>query len=257
MKKILITAVVIFSCMAVMNAQKNELFLKKEFVFKGDTLKYRVLFPENYDRTRQYPLVLFLHGSGERGSDNEKQLTHGAALFADEENRKDYPSIVIFPQCPQESFWVERERLQDQSILFPEKPKITKPLFLVKKLMDSYVKKESVDIKRIYVMGLSMGGMGTFDLICRYPKYFAAAIPICGGVNTERLKKVKKMPIRIFHGGADPVVSREFSRNAHIELKAQGSVKVEYIEFPGIGHDSWTKAFQYPDFLSWLYYQSR
>ena len=116
MKKILITAVVIFSCMAVMNAQKNELFLKKEFVFKGDTLKYRVLFPENYDRTRQYPLVLFLHGSGERGRDNEKQLTHGAALFADEENRKDYPSIVIFPQCPQEDFWVEREKIDFENI---------------------------------------------------------------------------------------------------------------------------------------------
>ena len=115
----------------------NSLFEKREFVFKGDTLRYRVLFPENYDKNRDYPLVLFLHGSGERGSDNEKQLTHGAALFVDEENRKDYPSIVIFPQCPQESFWVERERLQDQSILFPEKPKITKPLFLVKKLMDS------------------------------------------------------------------------------------------------------------------------
>ena len=257
MKKILITAVVIFSCMAVMNAQKNELFLKKEFVFKGDTLKYRVLFPENYDRTRQYPLVLFLHGSGERGSDNEKQLTHGAALFADEENRKDYPSIVIFPQCPQEDFWVEREKIDFENIEFPKKPKITKSLYLVKKLLDSYKKTEAVDDHKIYVMGLSMGGMGTFDLICRYPKYFAAAIPICGGVNTERLKKVKKMPIRIFHGGADPVVSREFSRNAHIELKVQGSVKVEYIEFPGIGHDSWTKAFQYPDFLSWLYYQSR
>ena len=106
-------------------------------------------------------------------------------------------------------------------------------------------------------MGLSMGGMGTFDMICRYPKYYAAAIPICGGVHTDRLKKVRKMPIRIFHGGADPVVSREFSRNAHIELKARGSQKVEYIEFPGVGHDSWTNAFNYPDFLSWMYYQER
>ena len=95
MKKILITAVVIFSCMAVMNAQKNELFLKKEFVFKGDTLKYRVLFPENYDRTRQYPLVVFLHGSGERGNDNEKQLVHGASLFTDSENRTYIPPLLF------------------------------------------------------------------------------------------------------------------------------------------------------------------
>ena len=235
----------------------NSLYDKREFVFKGDTLRYRVLFPENYDENRTYPLVLFLHGAGERGSDNEKQLKHGGSLFTGEEIRKDFPSIVIFPQCPEESYWVEMERLDDQNFLFPEKSKISKPLFLVKKLMDSYVKKESVDKKRIYVMGLSMGGMGTFDIICRYPKYFAAAIPICGGVNTDRLKKVKHMPIRIFHGGADPVVSREYSRNAHIELKAEGSERVEYIEFPGVGHDSWTKAFAYPDFLGWMYYQSR
>lgn len=235
----------------------NSLYEKREFVFKGDTLRYRVLFPENYDKSRSYPLVLFLHGAGERGNDNEKQLIHGSSMFTEENNRKNYPSIVIFPQCPEGGFWVEMERNNPQGFWFPKNSKISKPLFLVKKLLDNYRKNESVDKKRIYVMGLSMGGMGTFDIICRYPKYFAAAIPICGGVNTERLKKVKKMPIRIFHGGADPVVSREYSRNAHIELKAEGSVNVEYIEFPGVGHDSWTNAFAYPDFLGWMYYQSR
>lgn len=246
-----------FIVVSAMTFADNSLYEKREFVFKGDTLKYRVLFPENYDKNRSYPLVLFLHGAGERGNDNEKQLTHGASLFTNEDNRKDFPSIVIFPQCPRNEFWIEREKTGSWNIDFPAKPKITKPLFLVKKLLDSYRKHESVDKKRIYIMGLSMGGMGTFDMICRYPKYFAAAIPICGGVNTARLKKVRKMPIRIFHGGADRVVSREFSRNAYIELKAQGSQKVEYIEFPGVGHDSWTKAFAYPDYLGWLYYQSR
>lgn len=235
----------------------DELYEKREFVFKGDTLRYRVLFPENYDKNRSYPMVLFLHGSGERGCDNEKQLLHGSEQFIEENNRKDFPSIVIFPQCPEDEYWVEMNRLGNGDFEFPEKPKITKPLFLVKKLLDSYVKTESVDKKRIYVLGISMGGMGTYDLIIRYPKYFAAAVPICGGVNTDRLKKVKKMPIRIFHGGNDLLVSREYSRNAHIELKAEGSQKVEYIEFPGVGHDSWTKAFAYPDFLGWMYYQSR
>lgn len=234
----------------------NSMYEKREFVFKGDTLRYRVLFPENYDKSRKYPVVLFLHGSGERGCDNEAQLTHGASLFTDEETRKDYPSIVIFPQCPQDEFWAEM-KMSEQGIEFPEKPKITKSLFLVKKLLDSYKKNEAVDKKRIYVMGISMGGMGTFDLISRYPKYFAAAIPICGGIYPDRLKKLKKMPIRIFHGGADPLVSREFSRNAYIELKARGSQRAEYVEFPGVGHDSWTPAFAYPDFLSWMYYQSR
>lgn len=257
MKKLVISTVLFIIGMPGIYAQQNDLFQKKEFIYKGDTLKYRVLFPENYDTNRDYPLVVFLHGSGERGSDNEMQLTHGASLFTGEQNRKDFPSIVIFPQCPQEDSWVEREKIDFEKIEFPKKPTMTKSLFLVKKLLDSYKKTEAVDKHKIYVMGLSMGGMGTFDLICRYPKYFAAAIPICGGVNTTRLKKVKNMPIRIFHGGADEVVSREFSRNAYIELKAQGSVRAEYIEFPGVGHDSWTKAFAYPDYLGWMYYQSR
>lgn len=256
MKKLLIVILLFLTYMTGSYAQ-NELFQRKIFIYKGDTLRYRVLFPENYDKSRYYPLVLFLHGSGERGNDNEKQLTHGAFLFTDEETRRDYPSIVIFPQCPQEDSWILRDKIDSQNIEFPEKSKITKPLLLVKKLLDAYQKKEAVDKRKIYVMGLSMGGMGTFDLICRYPRYFAAAISICGGVNPNRLKKVRNMPIRIFHGGADPVVSREFSRNAYYELKAQGSVKVEYIEFPGVGHDSWTKAFAYPDFLSWMYYQTR
>ncbi|MHB9055334.1 MAG: carboxylesterase family protein [Paludibacteraceae bacterium] len=256
MKKLLIVTLLFLTGMVGSYAQ-NELFQRKILIYKGDTLKYRVLFPENYDKNRDYPLVLFLHGSGERGNDNEKQLTHGASMFTDEEIRRDYPSIVIFPQCPQEDFWISRDKIDFQNIEFPEKSKISKSLLLVKKLLDTYQKTEAVDKRKVYVMGLSMGGMGTFDLICRYPRYFAAAISICGGVNPNRLKKVRNMPIRIFHGGADPVVSREFSRNAYYELKAQGSVKVEYIEFPGVGHDSWTKAFAYPDFLSWMYYQTR
>jgi len=255
MKKLVLVLLVALMSSALF--AQHELFLKKEFIFKGDTLRYRVLYPENYNPAQKYPLVLFLHGMGERGSDNELQLTHGAALFENEKNRLDFPSIVLFPQCPLSDSWVKIPERQGSYIDFQEKPPITKSLMLVKKLLDSYVKSEGVDKKRIYVTGLSMGGMGTFDLICRYPKYFAAAMPICGGVNVDRLKKVKKMPIRIFHGAADPVVSREHSRNAFIELKAEGSSRVEYVEFPGVGHNSWTNAFEYHDFLSWMYYQSR
>lgn len=255
MKKIIV--VLMFLSVNIPFFAQNDLFQKKEFVYNGDTLKYRVLFPNNYDKTQKYPLVVFLHGSGERGNDNEKQLTHGSVLFTDEKNRLDFPSIVIYPQCPKNDSWINIPPREGSTIDFPEKAPITKSLLLVKKLLDSYAKNEAVDKKRIYVAGLSMGGMGTFDLICRYPKYFAAAIPICGGVNTQRLKKVTKMPIRIFHGGADTTVSREHSRNAFIELKANGSTRAEYVEFPGVGHNSWKNAFEMPDFLSWMYYQSR
>ena len=98
----------------------NSLYEKREFVFKGDTLRYRVLFPENYDKSRSYPLVLFLHGAGERGNDNEKQLIHGSSMFTEENNRKNYPSIVIFPQCPEGGFWVEMERNNPQGFWFPK-----------------------------------------------------------------------------------------------------------------------------------------
>jgi len=104
---------------------------------------------------------------------------------------------------------------------------------MVIRLIKELKKNEAVDKKRIYVSGLSMGGMGTYDLICRYPKTFAAAIPICGGVSLDRLKKVKRMPIRIYHGSADDVVSPEHSRNAYTELKANGSQTVELIIFRG------------------------
>lgn len=238
-------------------AFSQDSFEKREFIHKGDTLKYQISYPDNFDKTKKYPIVLFLHGAGERGNDNTLQMTHGSFLFTDSTNRADFPSIVIFPQCPKNRYWIDVVRTADNGFVFREKPKITKELFLVKKLIDAEVKSGAVDKKKMYVMGLSMGGMATYDLICRYPKTFAAAIPICGAVNTKRLKKVKNMPIRIFHGNVDNIVPVSNSRDAYIELKANGSINVEYIEFPGVGHDSWTKAFAYPDFIQWLYSQSK
>ncbi len=232
---------------------QNELFLKKTFVYKSDTLLYRVLFPEKYDATKTYPLVIFLHGAGERGNDNTKQLVHGASLFTNPENRTKFPAIVIFPQCPADKRWVNYDKKSKDEILFPDPRKNSEPLELVYRLIKYYRKNESVDKNRIYLVGLSMGGIGTYDLICRYPKLFAAAIPICGAVDVKRLNKVRNMPIRIYHGSNDDVISPEFSRNAYIELKADGSQKAEYIEIPGANHNSWDPAFEKPDFLTWLF----
>jgi predicted peptidase len=258
MKKWLSIGIFLFSYCFTTFAQK-ELFLKKEFIYKGDTLRYRILLPENSEQQKMSPkpLVVFLHGSGERGNDNEKQLVHGADLFADSINRTNYPAYVIFPQCPENDSWVTLNEKPDDTFDLINTPLPTKSLKLVKKLIESYQKTGWIDNKRIYVAGLSLGGMGTFDLICRYPNTFAAAISICGGVNTKRLKKVANMHIRIYNGGSDNVVSPDYSRNAYNELKANGSNKVEHIEFPGVGHDSWTAAFAEPDFLKWLFSQKK
>lgn len=234
-----------------MSAQ-TEQYLKKELIYKKDTLPYRILFPENYVKSKSYPLVLFLHGSGERGNDNEAQLIHGSTLFTDPVNRLKYPAIVVFPQCPKNSYWAPISSRED-GFSYVNSKKPTEPMQMVIRLIKYLQKTESINSKRMYVSGLSMGGMGTYDLVCRKPKMFAAAVPICGGVSLERLKKIKNLPIRIYHGDADQIVSPEHSRNAYIELKSNGSQNAELIIFPGIGHNSWDSAFKQSDFLSWIF----
>ena len=252
MKKCFTLFIISFFISVSIQAQ-DSLFLRKEFIFKGDTLRYRVLFPDNYSKNKKYPLVIFFHGSGECGNDNEKQLKHGASLFEDQKNRTNFPAIVIFPQCPATDSWVNFKVTGPNTFVFIDNKKPTKALEMTKILIDFYQKTEAVDKKRIYVSGLSLGGMATYDLICRYPKTFAAAIPMCGAVEVVRLEKVRKMPIRIYHGANDDAVSVEYARNAYNELKANGSKTMEYIEFPGVGHNCWYNAFSQPDFLIWMF----
>lgn len=252
MKKFALLLILAMSSTLLLTAQ-NELFLKKEFISKTDTLRYRILFPENYDKSKEYPLVLFLHGSGERGSDNEKQLVHGSYLFTDPANRTNFPAIVVFPQCPTNDFWAPIKDRTTGKFSYENTKQPTKAMQLVINLTKSIIKNEAVDSKRVYVAGLSMGGMGTFDLICREPKLFAAAVPICGGVNNERLKKVRNMPIRIYHGAIDNVVPLEHSQSAYDTLKSFGSKQCEIKVFPNTGHNSWDQAFKEPDFLSWIF----
>jgi len=232
---------------------QHELFEKRQFIFESDTLPYRILYPENYDKAKKYPVVLFLHGSGERGNDNEKQLKHGRYLFTNAENRQKYPAIVIFPQCPTGQYWAPVSKEEGKEFTYVNSKTPTEPMRLLIRLLSDLKKKEAVDRKRIYVTGLSMGGMGTFDLICRQPKTFAAAVPICGGVSLERLRKIKKMPVRIIHGDADTIVPALHSRNAYIELKAMGAQKAQIVLFKGVGHNSWDHAFKMNDFLEWMF----
>ena len=131
------------------------------------------------------------------------------------------------------------------------------PIFqTVKDLLDTYLAMPQVDKSRIYIIGLSMGGMGTFDMAVRFTEIFAAAVPNCGTVNVARLKAAKSVKFRIFHGDADNVVTPEGSRAAYRTLKKEGA-DVEYIEFPGCNHGSWNPAFNYPDFMSWLFSQKK
>ena len=255
MKKLLLAFCLLLAAAPVFSQSEYE---KKEFKdSKGTILKYRVLYPENYDQGKKYPIILFLHGAGERGDDNEKQLVHGSRIFTNPVNREKYPAIVLIPQCPKEYYWHIDQRPDNFSRgSYDADPVVSTPLSAAKELLDSYIANEKVDKNRIYIMGLSMGGMGTFDLVSRYPDLFAAAIPICGGVNPSRLAAAKDVKFRIFHGDADPTVPVTNSRDAYKALKKAGA-KVELIEFAGCGHNSWDPAFNYPDFLEWLFKQKK
>lgn len=233
-------------------------FLKKQFTAKnGQVLNYRVLFPLDYDPAKRYPLLLFLHGAGERGIDNEAQLKHGGDMLASYENQKAYPAIILVPQCPPDpDWWLTSVRSADGDRNFPANAPISPSLAAVKQLLDSYIAKGIVDTKRIYVTGLSMGGMGTFDLVCRYPNLFAAAAPICGGANLSRLANFKgKTAFSVYHGAVDGVVDVQFSRDA-VETLRKAGVEVRYKEYPGVNHNSWDNAFAEPDFLGWFFSHS-
>lgn len=242
----------------VLPALAQETYQKELFVSScGDSLPYRLLRPMEEKSGKKYPLVLFLHGAGERGNDNEKQLTHGGAMFLNPVNREKYPAFVVMPQCPEDKYWAFSSR--PTSFLPVEMPMNQEiaPIFsTLKELLDLYLAMPQVDKNRVYIVGLSMGGMGVYDMAVRFPELFAAAIPICGAVNPTRLAAAKSVKFRVFHGDADNVVPVEGSREAYKALKAAGA-KVEYIEFPGITHGSWTPAFNHPDFMKWLFKQKK
>lgn len=245
------------------SGQDNAAWTKQLFIKGSDTLRYRLMYPANYDAKKQYPLLLFMHGAGDRGNNNELQLVHGAKLFADSANRARFPAIVVFPQCPLNDFWANIKIVQPRKDTIPnqfEYASAGEPrpsLHLVSQLMDSLAKLKTVNNKRIYIGGLSMGGMGTFEMLWRKPGFFAAAFPICGG-GAESTAAVygKGFPIWIFHGAKDPVVDVNDSRKMVAALKAAGA-NVRYSEYPATGHDSWTNTFAEPELLPWLFGQQK
>ena len=225
-------------------------------VYNGgaDTLLYRYLEPAAVKKGKTYPLVLFLHGAGERGNDNLRQLIHCSRLFTNPVNRGTYPCYVLAPQCPADGYWAYESRPGFTTGDMPEDFPETALMQAVMQLVDDFAASHPVDTRRLYIMGLSMGGMATWDALVRHPDKFAAAVPICGAVNIDRLSGDIKSAVRICHGDADNVVPLEYSRQAFRKLRSCG-VNVQYREYPGVGHDSWNRAISEPDFLPWLFSQ--
>ena len=255
---LLILAVIIYSSSY---AQENALFLKYLFIQKGDTLPYRILVPDNYDPEIKYPLIIFLHGSGERGNDNEKQLSHGAELFLRDSIRKKYPAIVVFPQCSENSYWSNVSIVKDEvsgirtfDFLTNSKPTVAMNLLI--NLMDDLRRKYSIQNKKIYVSGLSMGGMGAFEIVRRKPNLFAAAMPICGGANPATAKDLLKTNWWIFHGEKDDVVNPQYSKDMATAILNEGGMAKLSI-YPNANHNSWDSAFAENNFMLWMFSNSK
>jgi len=221
----------------------------------GRSLPYRLMKPAGYnaEKAKSYPLVLFLHGAGERGDDNQAQLKHMVRMFAAADARAKYPCFVLAPQCPANQKWSEADWFAADHRQ-AEKP--SAPMALAVKLIAELEKKYRIDPARRYVMGLSMGGYGAWDAVARYPGMFAAAVPVCGGGDETQAAAIAKLPIWVFHGSADGAVKVTRSRDMVAALrKAGGSPK--YTEYPGVGHDSWINASKEPGLLPWLFAQKR
>lgn len=261
MKKSFVLYTMILLSVVVAKAQDvSRVFQKKTFVEESDTLQYRILFPRNFDENKHYPLVLFLHGAGERGSDNERQLIHGASLFASENTREKYPAIVVFPQCPTDDYWanIEADRnVHPYKFTFFDDAPATKSLSLVMKMMDDMASRSFVDRNRIYVGGLSMGGMGTFEILARKPEFFAAGFAICGGVHPNMARKfATSTPVWIFHGAKDDVVQPIYSLKVVETILAEGG-HPNYTLYANDNHNSWDSAFAEPKLLNWLFSNTR
>lgn len=217
-------------------------------------LRYRLLAPAATRPGDRHPLVLFLHGAGERGTDNLAQLKYLPAWLAEPAARERFPCHVLAPQCRPEKKWADADWSATESTA--QSPAPTPDMLGAIAALEDTLRREAVDPDRVFVTGLSMGGYGTWDLAARMPGRFAAALPICGGGDERTAAKLVALPIWCFHGDADRAVPVERSRTMIEAIRAAGG-EPRYTELAGVGHDSWTPAYRDPAVLEWLFSQRR
>lgn len=219
---------------------------------KSDSLQMGFrLYDSESDKKR--PLLIFLHGAGERGDDNKKQLTWSISDILKNAKELGEDPIILAPQCPEGKRWVE-VHWGDSTHTQPQNPSL--PLQVVINSVNDFIKLKNVDESRIYLVGISMGGFGVWDWITREPNLFAAAIPVCGGVDESAISVLSKLPIWAFHGALDTVVKPERSRRPVLLLQKIKS-PILYTEYPNSTHNAWSKTFQNLEVLKWLFSQKK
>lgn len=238
---------------------KDTGFLNRSVTMAGTSYRYQVYVPAEWTKHQKWPVILSLHGAGERGSDGLFSTENGIGRSI-RRNAKAFPFVVVFPQCPNGVYWTDKS-MQEMAMA----------------ALESAIKEFKGDRDRIYLTGLSMGGYGTWEMAMRYPKYFAAIAPVCGALRgskmlpdlhsaqvdlaaedpyTEAARRIGAMPVWIFHGAKDPVIPVEESRRMAEALRAAGAA-VRYTEYPDATHNSWDRAYAEPDFSRWLLEQRR
>jgi predicted peptidase len=231
-------------------------FLNRSVSLGGQTYKYQIFVPSAYDPAQRWPVILFLHGAGERGNDGYVQTQVGLAP-AIRQNASRFPAIAVFPQATPESSWTGTMARVALAAL------------------DQTMREYQTDAARVYLTGLSMGGNGTWYVAYRNPKRFAAIAPVCGWISptfwktADRVvpadsgeiyaafaRQLSRTPTWIFHGEIDPVVPVDESRKVFAALQAAGA-QVQYTEVPGTGHNSWDPTYGSPKFWTWLFAQRK
>jgi predicted peptidase len=209
--------------------QHAQSFEKK--ITKTLSCKYLLFLPEGYGKeNKRWPLMLFLHGAGERGDDLNKVKVHGPPRIV--QTRKDFPFIVVSPQCPEGDWWTHKTEM-------------------LINLLDYIIANYDVDTERVYLTGLSMGGYGSWALASEYPDRFAAVVPICGGGNRIMSIFLKDVPIWAFHGAKDSTVPVEESKELVEAINARGG-NAKLTIYPEANHDSWTETYNNPEVYDWL-----
>jgi len=205
----------------------------KKVITKSIDVDYLLYLPKEYkEENKKFPLMLFLHGAGERGDDLKKVTIHGPAKLI--KQGKEFPFIIVSPQCPENQWW---------------------DIDALNVLLNDIVKRFNVNEDRIYLTGLSMGGYGTWALALKYPHRFAAIAPICGAGNPVLARTIKRLPTWVFHGANDQVVPIKHSQDMVDALKEVGG-NVKFTIYPEAGHDSWTETYNNPELYEWFLKQS-
>lgn len=252
-------------------------FNKRSYSYQNTTLPYRIFIPENYDSSQSYPLMLCLHGAGERGTDNELHIKfHGMATsWADPSAQSKHPCFVVAPQCPENNQWVDTDWTEGTYSIddVPE----SNELQAVMNLLDKLINEFNIDRNRIYITGLSMGGYGTWDAIARHPERFAAAVPMSGAGDTSKVDRIKNIPVWDFHGAKDNIVPVSGSRDmldamnklglqvietkgmseSDLDYHLNNGAKHLYTEYPQGYHAVWQESYDMPGLHEWVFSQSK